>query len=260
MADQSVVSVLTIEDSTRQTVNIKLTDSIGVATTAPVAERAINIQVVDSVGVSTTAPVTDIFAQVHVIERVETSATLELNHKFIYLVDSLGVETSYSIKQDIITPDRRKVPGGVIAVRPSHTGPLPSELSHQVTYKGIALPTNFKKYPHMKFEKDLVRDSVITILLTKKGQRLFVPDFGSDLWKLVFEPNDIVSRALAEQYVKEALGRWEPRVRVTRVSVNSEEHTMLIIVSFLILRLELVADLPLQLSKENYQLSVLEAA
>lgn len=123
-------------------------------------------------------------------------------------------------------------------------------------YKGIGLPTTTRKYPAMKTEEALIKDSVITILLTTIGQRFYVPDFGSRLLDLVWEPNDLVLSTLAQEYVREALGRWEPRVAVVNVQTSAEEHILTIVITYAIVRLARVIQLPLQISRDTGAVTV----
>jgi phage baseplate assembly protein W len=66
-----------------------------------------------------------------------------------------------------------------------------------------------------------VRQSIEIILSTSKGERVMRPDFGCDLNKLLFAPNNGATQALAEFEVTEALRAWEPRIDVLDVSVQS---------------------------------------
>ena len=90
--------------------------------------------------------------------------------------------------------------------------------------KGIAFPLRFgettgavigseglpPEYAH-------IRESIRQILSTRPGERFFRPAFGSRLQELVFQQNDVVLKALLKQYVVDAIGRWERRVRITQV-------------------------------------------
>ena len=40
------------------------------------------------------------------------------------------------------------------------------------------------------------------------------PDYGCDIHRLIFSPNDDTTAGLAIYYVQRALDRWEPRVEV----------------------------------------------
>ena len=68
-------------------------------------------------------------------------------------------------------------------------------------------------------ERD-IEEAVQMILLTPKGQRVMRPDFGCQIHDLTFSPNDATTAGLVAYYVKEALGMWEPRIRVHDVSTS----------------------------------------
>ena len=127
-----------------------------------------------------------------------------------------------------------------------------------VPYVGIALPDIDNPFPHLKSEIDLILDSVVTILLTKLGQRWWWPDFCSQLWGLLFEPNDLVLVTLAQQYVRVPLGYWEKRVAVitVKVSQNLEQSIMTIQITLLIVRINNILDLAIQFSKDTGEVNV----
>ena len=65
-----------------------------------------------------------------------------------------------------------------------------------------------------------VRQSIEIILSTSKGERVIRPDFGCDLNKLLFAPNNGATQALATFEVGEALRAWEPRIEVLDVTAQ----------------------------------------
>jgi uncharacterized protein len=60
------------------------------------------------------------------------------------------------------------------------------------------------------------------ILTTAPGQRVMRPGFGCRLHELVFMPNNSETAAQARRYVEEALGMWEPRIRVVNVETGPD--------------------------------------
>lgn len=66
-----------------------------------------------------------------------------------------------------------------------------------------------------------VRQSIEIILSTRKGERVMRPDFGCDLDRLLFAPNNGATQALAEFEVREALVAWEPRIEVLDVRARA---------------------------------------
>lgn len=53
-----------------------------------------------------------------------------------------------------------------------------------------------------------VRDELLQLLLTSPGERLFLPEFGGGVRKLVFEPASDVLRGVAKARITNALSRW----------------------------------------------------
>lgn len=117
-------------------------------------------------------------------------------------------------------------------------------------YRGPGLPTEDKVYPVIKEDLNLIRDSILTILTTKIGQRLFNPSFGSILHELIFSQNDRVTARVAEEMIAAAITKWEPRVLVKGVKVFANEHVLHINLSLYMIRVNITIDLPLTIVKE----------
>jgi len=70
-----------------------------------------------------------------------------------------------------------------------------------------------------------VRQSILIILSTAKGERVMRPDFGCGLHDLVFAVNNTATQGMAKFEVRQALETWEPRIDVLRVeAVAAGEH------------------------------------
>lgn len=67
-----------------------------------------------------------------------------------------------------------------------------------------------------------IDEAIKIILLTRKGERPFRPEFGCDLHLITFAPNDMGTSGLANRYVREALARWEPRIEVLEVQAEPD--------------------------------------
>jgi phage baseplate assembly protein W len=68
-----------------------------------------------------------------------------------------------------------------------------------------------------------VRQAILLLLSTMPGERIMRPDYGCQLYRLVFSPNDETTAGLAIHYVRQALDLWEPRVDVLRL--DAERNT-----------------------------------
>lgn len=70
-----------------------------------------------------------------------------------------------------------------------------------------------------------VRQSIMAILSTRKGERVMQPTFGSDLHTFLFDPIDIITERLMKQEILTALSTWEDRIDITRISVKGDEDS-----------------------------------
>lgn len=57
-------------------------------------------------------------------------------------------------------------------------------------------------------DADHVRDELLQLLFTNPGERLFLPEFGGGLRRLVFEPASDVLRGVVKARITQALSRW----------------------------------------------------
>jgi hypothetical protein len=69
--------------------------------------------------------------------------------------------------------------------------------------------------------EESVRQAVLIILGTAKGERVMRPDFGCGIHDLVFENTGSAAIQRVRQAVHEALLRLEPRIDVTDVEVRT---------------------------------------
>ncbi len=67
-----------------------------------------------------------------------------------------------------------------------------------------------------------IEESIMIILRTDLGERVYRPNFGSRLSELVFEPLNTQTLLLIRLYVEEALEMWEPRINLIAVRTEPD--------------------------------------
>jgi phage baseplate assembly protein W len=80
-----------------------------------------------------------------------------------------------------------------------------------------------------------VQESIWFILSTAPGERQMRPDFGCGMHEYVFASNSVATRASIAHQVNEALTRWEPRIDVVNVLVDTgpdQENLLLIHIDY----------------------------
>jgi uncharacterized protein len=83
--------------------------------------------------------------------------------------------------------------------------------------------------------EESVRQSILIILTTAKGERVMRPTFGCGLSELVFAVNNSTTHALAQFEVSEALKNWEPRIEVLGVetaTAGDRDEQLLIYIDY----------------------------
>ncbi len=75
--------------------------------------------------------------------------------------------------------------------------------------------------------KEKVRSQLMHVVFTPKGQRLRLPDFGTDLIKFIFEPNDQITWESVKNEVNDSVKLWIPNIVVNNIQVvkNEEDET-----------------------------------
>ena len=71
----------------------------------------------------------------------------------------------------------------------------------------------------VKHDED-IRQAVLIILQTGRGERVMRPDFGAGLDDFLFEPINTTTLALIRHRIDESLVTWEPRIRVEKIDVR----------------------------------------
>jgi Bacteriophage baseplate protein W len=85
--------------------------------------------------------------------------------------------------------------------------------------------------------EEIIRQSIETILDTEPGERVMLPTFGCGLRRYLMEPNTTATRASMQQDIEDALGRWEPRIRLTGVAVTPGDDPALVWIEIAYVRL-----------------------
>ena len=75
-----------------------------------------------------------------------------------------------------------------------------------------------------------IRADLLHLLLTNKGERLYMPDFGSDLKKYIFEPNDSITHSEIKDNLNETIKRYLPNLVIDSIEFKNNDIEELIIV------------------------------
>lgn len=72
--------------------------------------------------------------------------------------------------------------------------------------------------------KDKVRSQLMHVVFTPKGQRIRMPEFGTDLIKFIFDPDEGITWESIKSEVSESVNRWINNVKVNDIQVVKNEN------------------------------------
>ena len=96
-------------------------------------------------------------------------------------------------------------------------------MATQLSYKDINI--TFKKHPvtdDLVVSKDAsaIKQAIVNLLLTNKGERLMNPTYGSDIRSYLFEPMDYGTANQIRNNIRDTIETFEPRIRVRQISAT----------------------------------------
>lgn len=105
--------------------------------------------------------------------------------------------------------------------------PLPQRLARLVGV-GVCFPFRFSSKGRsraidIKGGTEKINQSIHQILATRPGERIMLPEFGSKLYDLIFEPEDEILYDQLYYWTVTAISRWEPRIDILNVSVFTSD-------------------------------------
>lgn len=69
--------------------------------------------------------------------------------------------------------------------------------------------------------KDSYSSNLLLLLLTQKGERYYESDYGTNLLKYIFEPNDNLTSEQVQEEIKNTVALYLPEIKISSVTFNS---------------------------------------
>ena len=103
-------------------------------------------------------------------------------------------------------------------------------------WKGVGLPfgDTLKSYFEPKNDTDILRSSILWIVLTGLGERWYLPEFGSPIADLLFEPADVSVAQSLRSDVEAAIRKWDDRIDLKNVDVqvNADQNEVIVTITY----------------------------
>jgi phage baseplate assembly protein W len=75
-----------------------------------------------------------------------------------------------------------------------------------------------------KTSKDAIKSNLMHLLLTNKGERLYMPEFGTNLRKYIFEQNDLETQVNIKDEIQNTITKFIPNLIIDTLEVIPLEN------------------------------------
>jgi len=65
-----------------------------------------------------------------------------------------------------------------------------------------------------------IKSNLIHLLLTRKGSRYYLPDFGTNLYQYIFEPLDDITIGKIEDEITDAVEKYIPNLKINKIIIE----------------------------------------
>ena len=64
-----------------------------------------------------------------------------------------------------------------------------------------------------------IRSNLLHLILTRRGTRYYLPDFGTRLYEYIFEPNDSITFQIIEDEIRTTVKNFIPNLDITQIKI-----------------------------------------
>lgn len=82
---------------------------------------------------------------------------------------------------------------------------------------------------------DAIKADLLHLILTVKGQRLYNPEFGTNLLRFIFEPNDSVTQSAIQEEIRTVVKLYLPQLELDEITIEESpesNHAAIVSIGF----------------------------
>lgn len=86
-------------------------------------------------------------------------------------------------------------------------------------------------------DNQAIKADLLHLLLTRKGQRLYLPDFGTDLLKFIFEPEDGITFEAIKSDITNEIHKYIPNLQMNDLLIEqspNNEYAVMVTIQYTI--------------------------
>jgi phage baseplate assembly protein W len=86
-------------------------------------------------------------------------------------------------------------------------------------------------------DSQAIKADLLHLILTRRGQRLYNPEFGTDLLRFIFEPNDSLTQEGIKDEIRTVVKRFLPNLKLNEILIEESpesEYAAVVSISYTI--------------------------
>lgn len=86
-------------------------------------------------------------------------------------------------------------------------------------------------------DKGAIKSDLMHLILTRRGQRLYLPDFGTELLRFIFEPNDSLTLEGIREEIKKVTKIYLPNLTLKDITIEpspESEYSAVVTIDYVI--------------------------
>lgn len=86
-------------------------------------------------------------------------------------------------------------------------------------------------------DNQAIKADLLHLILTRRGQRLYNPDFGTDLIRFIFEPNDALTEEGIKDEIRTVVKKFLPKLKLDEIIIaasDESEYAAVVTISYTI--------------------------
>jgi hypothetical protein len=98
-------------------------------------------------------------------------------------------------------------------------------MSKKITGVGLAFPLQVNSSGGSVYAtgQDLINQSLAIILLQLTKERPYAPEFGVQIERFRYEPNDTILETFLDNFIVDAVELWEKRIKIKNITFEKQE-------------------------------------
>lgn len=93
----------------------------------------------------------------------------------------------------------------------------------QVNLYGIEITQNTRVLSTINNVTEIAKQNLYTLISTRRGERYMLPTYGTDLYNILFQPNNDATKDDIQEMLTSAISYWLPYININEILITTPD-------------------------------------